>query len=166
MVRRVWKERPGTKCSSILAILSLTTLPLTAQKMAPWLTRSADNGRSGGNGGNAQETKLTQASVGTEGSIRFTTIPVFGDALARGSMPSLPSRQQRAPLLHAEQIDVEYQRGARRDDATGAARAIAQVRRNDQRALAADMRGGDAFVPALDDLALAEREGKRLAPVE
>ena len=28
------------------------------------------------------------------------------------------------------------------------------------------MHGGDAFVPAFDDLALAEREGKRLAPVE
>src|SRR5271168_801788 len=81
-------------------------------------------------------------------------------------MPSLPSRQRRAPLLHAEQIYVEHQRGARRNDAAGAARAIAQVRRNDQRALAADMHGGDAFVPALDDLALAEREGKRLATVE
>src|SRR5712671_6009833 len=72
----------------------------------------------------------------------------------------------RAPLLRSEQIDVEHQRGARRDVAAGAARAIAQVRRNDQRALAADMHGGEAFVPALDDLALAEREGKRLAPVE
>src|SRR6202158_1960621 len=72
----------------------------------------------------------------------------------------------RAPLLHTEQIDVEHQRGARRDVAAGAARAIAQVRRNDQRALAADMHGGEAFVPALDDLALAEREGKRRAPVE
>src|SRR6202521_2250729 len=72
----------------------------------------------------------------------------------------------RAPLRHAEQIDVEHQRGARRDVAAGAARAIAQVRRNDQRALAADMHGGEAFVPALDDLALAEREGKRIAPVE
>src|SRR5258708_31669043 len=72
----------------------------------------------------------------------------------------------RAPLLHAEQIDVEHQRGARRDVAAGAARAIAEVRRNDQRALAADMHGGEAFVPALDDLALAERERKRLAPVE
>src|SRR5580658_4085602 len=71
-----------------------------------------------------------------------------------------------APLLHAEKIDVEDQRGSRRDDAAGAARAIAQVRRNDQRALAADMHGGDAFVPALDDLALADRERKRLVPVE
>src|SRR5271155_3617812 len=71
-----------------------------------------------------------------------------------------------ARLLHAEQIDFEYQRGARRDVGAGAARAVAQVRRNDQRALAADMHGGDAFVPALDDLALADREGKRFAPVE
>src|SRR5208282_4860555 len=72
----------------------------------------------------------------------------------------------RAPLLHADQIDVENQRGAGRDVAAGAACAIAQVRRNDQRAFAADMHGGEAFVPALDDLALAEREGKRLATVE
>jgi hypothetical protein len=78
MVRRVRKKRPGTKCSTILAILCLTTLPLTAQKMAPWLTRSADNARSGWN---AQETKLKQASVSTKGIIRFTTIPVFGDSL-------------------------------------------------------------------------------------
>jgi hypothetical protein len=28
------------------------------------------------------------------------------------------------------------------------------------------MHGGEAFVPAFDDLALAERKGKRLAPVE
>jgi hypothetical protein len=44
--------------------------------MAPWLTRSADNATSGLN---AQETKLTQASVTTKGIIRFTTIPAFGD---------------------------------------------------------------------------------------
>ena len=42
------------------------------------------------------------------------------------------------------------------DVAAGAARAIAQIRRNHQRALAADMHGGEAFVPALDDLALAD----------
>ena len=84
MVRRVRKKRPGTKCSTILAILCLTTLPLTAQKMAPWLTRSADNTRSGWN---AQETKLTQASVSTKGIIRFTTIPVFGDARGMEAQP-------------------------------------------------------------------------------
>src|SRR6202041_3705551 len=60
----------------------------------------------------------------------------------------------------------EHQRGAWRDVGPGAARTITQVRRNDQRALAAYVHGGEAFVPALDDLALAEREGKRLAPVE
>jgi len=72
MVRRVRKKRPGTKCSTILAILCLTTLPLTAQKMAPWLTRSADNARSGWN---AQETKLKQASVQHEGNHPFHDDP-------------------------------------------------------------------------------------------
>src|SRR3978361_2178791 len=72
----------------------------------------------------------------------------------------------RARLLRAEPLDVEDQRGARRDVVAGAARAIAQIRRDDQRALAADMHGGDALVPALDHLALAEGEGERLVPVE
>jgi hypothetical protein len=54
----------------------------------------------------------------------------------------------------------------RRDHVTCAGRATAQVRRNDRCTLATDVHGGDAFVPALDDLALAEREGKRLTPVE
>src|ERR1700678_561253 len=85
-------------------------------------------------------------------------------SLARRSSLTRPAGERE--LLNAEQIDLEDQRGARRDDAAGAARAIAQVRRNDQRALTADMHGGDAFVPALDDLALADRERKRLVPVE
>jgi hypothetical protein len=85
-------------------------------------------------------------------------------SLARRSSLTRPAGERE--LLNAEQIDLEDQRGARRDDAAGAARAIAQVRRNDQRALTADMHGGEAFVPARDDLALAQREGKRLPPVE
>src|SRR5262249_29530841 len=44
--------------------------------------------------------------------------------------------------------------------------AVAQVRRNNEGALAADMHGSDAFIPALDDLALADREGEGLVPVE
>src|ERR1700728_2145030 len=54
----------------------------------------------------------------------------------------------------------------RRDDAAGAARAIAQLGRNDQGALAADLHGGDAFVPAADHLADADLELKRLAAIE
>lgn len=52
--------------------------------MAPWLTRSGDNSRSGWN---PHETQLTQASVETKGIKRATTIPVFGDARGMEAQP-------------------------------------------------------------------------------
>jgi hypothetical protein len=59
--------------------------------MAPWLTRSADNSRSGWN---PQETQLTQASVTSKGIIRATIIPVIGDARGMEAQPLiLPSVQ-------------------------------------------------------------------------
>src|ERR1039457_1929926 len=59
-------------------------VPALAQSMIPWLTRSADNGRTGWN---ARETVLTQASVETRGSVRATTIPVYGDARGMEAQP-------------------------------------------------------------------------------
>ena len=50
----------------------------------PWLTRSADNSRSGWN---PHETQLTQASVETKGITRATIIPVFGDARGMEAQP-------------------------------------------------------------------------------
>lgn len=52
--------------------------------MVPWLTRSADNSRSGWN---QHETMLTQASVRTKGIVRATIIPVFGDARGMEAQP-------------------------------------------------------------------------------
>jgi hypothetical protein len=52
--------------------------------MAPWLTRSADNSRSGWN---TQETQLTQASVTSKGIVRATIIPVIGDARGMEAQP-------------------------------------------------------------------------------
>jgi hypothetical protein len=52
--------------------------------IAPWLTRSGDNSRSGWN---PHETQLTQASVETKGIKRATTIPVFGDARGMEAQP-------------------------------------------------------------------------------
>src|SRR5246127_1635149 len=69
-------------------------------------------------------------------------------------------------LFHAKQFDVEHQRGVRGNDATGAAGAIAQRGRNDQRTLAADLHAGDAFVPAGDHLALSDRKLERLVAVD
>ncbi len=56
----------------------------TQATMVPWLTRSADNSRSGWN---ARESVLTQAAVATRGIVRATTIPVTGDARGMEAQP-------------------------------------------------------------------------------
>ncbi len=53
-------------------------------QMVPWVTRSADNARSGWN---AQETVLSQASVGAKGIVRKTIIPLAGDARGMEAQP-------------------------------------------------------------------------------
>jgi hypothetical protein len=52
--------------------------------MVPWLTRAADNARTGWN---AQETLLSQASVTGKGIVRSTIIPVIGDARGMEAQP-------------------------------------------------------------------------------
>jgi hypothetical protein len=52
--------------------------------MVSWLTRSADNSRSGWN---QHETQLTQASVVSKGIFRETIIPVIGDARGMEAQP-------------------------------------------------------------------------------
>jgi len=52
--------------------------------MVPWLTRSADNARSGWN---PNETSLSQATVGSKGIVRATIIPVTGDARGMEAQP-------------------------------------------------------------------------------
>ena len=97
---RVSKQEPGHKHSSggqgltalmykmfraaMGAAVCLTCLNLAAQTMVPWLTRSADNSRSGWN---PHETVLTQASVGSKGIVRTTIIPVTGDARGMEAQP-------------------------------------------------------------------------------
>jgi hypothetical protein len=68
-------------CTFLVAV-SENCLPQST--MVPWLTRSADNSRSGWN---QHETQLTQASVESKGIIRATTIPVFGDARGMEAQP-------------------------------------------------------------------------------
>src|SRR6202012_4578114 len=53
-----------------------------------------------------------------------------------------------------------------RDDAAGAARTVAERRRNNQGALAADLHGGNAFVPALNHVALANRKFEWLVAID
>jgi hypothetical protein len=61
--------------------------------MAPWVTRSADNSRSGWN---PRESRLTQDSVETKGIIRATIIPVGGDARGMEAQPLLLPRVKTA----------------------------------------------------------------------
>jgi hypothetical protein len=69
--------------SLILSLLALD--PSIAQTaMQPWLTRSADNARSGWN---AHETSLSQASVAKKGIVRATIIPLVGDARGMEAQP-------------------------------------------------------------------------------
>src|SRR5688572_25684023 len=65
-----------------------------------------------------------------------------------------------------QQFDVEHQRRVRRDHASSATRAVAELGRDDQRALAADLHAGDALVPALDHLLRAETEREGLAAIQ
>lgn len=64
--------------------IGLVSTGLTAQTMVSWLTRSADNARSGWN---PHETVLTQAAVESRGIRRVTIIPVVGDARGMEAQP-------------------------------------------------------------------------------
>src|ERR1700729_632818 len=90
-------------CSLFLAVIANclaqgdNAQPAAAQSgnapstMTPWLTRSADNSRSGWN---PHETQLTQALVQSKGIIRATIIPLVGDARGMEAQPLiLPSVQ-------------------------------------------------------------------------
>ena len=68
----------------LVFLLSSAESGMSQSSMVPWLTRSADNSRSGWN---PHETQLTQASVGTKGIIRATIIPVIGDARGMEAQP-------------------------------------------------------------------------------
>src|SRR5437764_5472464 len=69
-------------------------------------------------------------------------------------------------LFHAEQFDIEHQRRIWRNDAARTASAITQRGRNDQRALAADFHGGDAFIPAGNHLALSDRSEEHTSELQ
>jgi hypothetical protein len=78
--------KPRHLLSLIVAlVLGAVATPSAAQTtMEPWLTRSADNSRSGWN---PRERQLTQASVANKGITRATIIPVIGDARGMEAQP-------------------------------------------------------------------------------
>jgi hypothetical protein len=65
-------------------LLAGTENCMSQSNMVPWLTRAADNSRSGWN---QHETQLTQATVASKGIIRATIIPVIGDARGMEAQP-------------------------------------------------------------------------------
>ena len=78
--------KPRHLLPSIAALaLGAVATPSSAQTgMEPWLTRSADNSRSGWN---PYEGQLSQASVAAKGLTRATIIPVIGDARGMEAQP-------------------------------------------------------------------------------
>jgi len=68
----------------VTLLLGVTETSAAQTTMEPWLTRSADNSRSGWN---PRERQLTQASVATKGITRATIIPVVGDARGMEAQP-------------------------------------------------------------------------------
>lgn len=69
---------------SCTLFLAITENCMAQSTMAPWLTSSADNSRSGWN---QHETQLTQASIVSKGISRETIIPVIGDARGMEAQP-------------------------------------------------------------------------------
>src|SRR6516165_11454006 len=69
-------------------------------------------------------------------------------------------------LLNLQQVHVKHQGGVGRDRPAGAARAVAEFRRDDQCPLAADLHAGHPLVPTGNNLVRAKRELERLAAVE
>lgn len=69
---------------AIAGILAFASGLGTAQSYVPWLTRSADNSRSGWN---SHETVLTQTAVASKGIVRNTIIPVIGDRRGMEAQP-------------------------------------------------------------------------------
>jgi hypothetical protein len=72
-------------CTLFLAVIGNCAAQSSGQSsMVPWLTRSADNSRSGWN---SHETQLTQTAVQTKGIVRATIVPLIGDARGMEAQP-------------------------------------------------------------------------------
>src|SRR5580693_3675658 len=78
--------KPCHCCLLLAATLLLSVAESSGAQttMQPWLTRSADNSRSGWN---PHETQLTQASVSSKGIVRTTIVPLIGDARGMEAQP-------------------------------------------------------------------------------
>src|SRR5438552_2988744 len=91
------------------------------------------------------------------------TGPAMKFAASSTRMPSRSRLISRG--VDCEQLHLEDQRRARRNHAAGAPIAVAEMRRDDELALAAHAHRAHALVPALDDASLADRKHQRLAAI-
>lgn len=86
--------RTAPRLAGCLLGACCATQAIAQSTFVPWLTRAHDNGRTGWN---SQETVLTQNAVLTKGVIRYTIIPVIGDARGMEAQP-LISPNVKTPL--------------------------------------------------------------------
>src|SRR5690606_6606761 len=76
------------------------------------------------------------------------------------------ARRARRSSADLEELDVEDQRGVRRDHAARTARAVALLGRDHEAALAADLHALHALVPTGDHVAGAELEAEEVPAVD
>src|SRR5690606_5959219 len=107
--------------------------------------------------------RVAHAALGSLGKPRRPGRRRIRDSTQFARVP--PRRPRPRGPLHFEEVDLEEQRGVRRDHAAGPAGAVAELGRDHEPAGATDPHAGDALIPAADHVAGAEREAERLAPV-
>src|SRR5687768_820861 len=83
---------------------------------------------------------------------------------AKRRIPSCDGREGLKRSRNSKQLDLEVQGRVGRDDVSCPSRAVAQLRRNDELALAPHFHACYALVPAFDDLPGTELERKGSAP--
>src|SRR5207249_3414253 len=69
-------------------------------------------------------------------------------------------------LFDLQQLHVEHEGRVRWNRCARAPRAVAEIRRNDERARATDLHAGDPLIPPADHHAGAKPEAERLAAIE
>ena len=91
------KHRRG-RYTAVALLLTVGATAVSSSQMVPWVTRSFDNSRSGWN---PHETVLSQDAVQRKGIVRFTIIPVLGDARGMEAQPLiLPGVKLRDRTTH------------------------------------------------------------------
>src|SRR6266568_8312785 len=114
---------------------------------------------------------MSRSSVGMPALARWAAMPLpmtpapSTATLRIGAVPVMSQLLRDGLSCDGEQLDLEHQRRVGRDSAREAARAVAELGRDGELALAAHLHALHALVPALDDLAGAELELEGIAAI-